>query len=172
MEIGLFARSNGESIPSNYTAHTSVLTAVRKDKTHRWARQNLTLQRSGLNAGLDVGTQVVQAQKELREQPLLLDEESQEGYRGCQGAQKALGSRTEALQAPRGRNQTPVPQEERRRDPFRCRSRLRRASLFDHHRERHGCPTIGRTDSSPPRQGLHPSWRTHLHRRRPGGGHH
>ena len=53
VEIGLFARNNGESIPSNYTAHTSVLTAVRKDKTHRWARQNLTLQRSGLNAGLD-----------------------------------------------------------------------------------------------------------------------
>ena len=53
VEIGLFARSNGESIPSNYTAHTSVLSAVRKDKTHRWARQNLTLQRSGLNAGLD-----------------------------------------------------------------------------------------------------------------------
>ena len=53
VEIGLFARSNGESIPSNYTAHTSVLTAVRKDKTHRWARQNLTLQRSGLYAGMD-----------------------------------------------------------------------------------------------------------------------
>ena len=53
VEIGLFARNNGESIPSNYTAHTSVLTAVRKDKTHRWARQNLTLQRSGLNAGLE-----------------------------------------------------------------------------------------------------------------------
>ena len=53
VEIGLFARNNGESIPSNYTAHTSVLTAVRKDKTHRWARQNLTLQRSGLYAGMD-----------------------------------------------------------------------------------------------------------------------
>ena len=32
VEIGLFAHSNGESIPSNYTAHTSVLSAVRKDK--------------------------------------------------------------------------------------------------------------------------------------------
>ena len=53
MEIGLFARNNGESIPSNYTAHTSVLSAVRKDKTHRWARQNLTLQRGGMNAGLE-----------------------------------------------------------------------------------------------------------------------
>ena len=46
MEIGLFARNNGESMPSNYTAHTSVLSSVRKDKTHRWARQNLTLQRT------------------------------------------------------------------------------------------------------------------------------
>ena len=53
VETGLFARNNGESIPSNYTAHTSVLSAVRKDKTNRWARQNLTLQRSGLNAGLE-----------------------------------------------------------------------------------------------------------------------
>ena len=26
---------------------------MRKDKTHRWARQNLTLQRSGLYAGMD-----------------------------------------------------------------------------------------------------------------------
>ena len=53
VEIGLFARNNGESIPSNYTAHTSVLSSVRKDKTHRCARQNLTLQRSGMNAGLE-----------------------------------------------------------------------------------------------------------------------
>ena len=53
MEIGLFARNNGESVPSNYTAHTSVLSAVRKDKTNRWARQNPSLQRSGLNAGLE-----------------------------------------------------------------------------------------------------------------------
>ena len=37
VEIGLFARNNGESIPSNYTAHTSVLSSVRKDKTHRWS---------------------------------------------------------------------------------------------------------------------------------------
>ena len=51
VEIGLFAHNNGDHIPSNYTSYTSVLSAVRKDKTHRWARQNLTLQRSGLNAG-------------------------------------------------------------------------------------------------------------------------
>ena len=42
VEIGLFAHSNGESVPSNYAAHTSVLSAVRKDKTHRWpARTSL-----------------------------------------------------------------------------------------------------------------------------------
>ena len=50
VEIGLFAHNNGESIPSNYTAHTSVLASVRQDKRHWWARQNLTLQRSGLYA--------------------------------------------------------------------------------------------------------------------------
>ena len=32
VEIGMFARNNGECIPSNYTAHTSVLSSVRKDK--------------------------------------------------------------------------------------------------------------------------------------------
>ena len=53
MEIGLFARNNGEPIPSNYISHTSVLSSVRKDKTRRWARQNLALQRSGMNAGLE-----------------------------------------------------------------------------------------------------------------------
>ena len=41
VETGLFARNNGEPIPSNYTAHTSVLSAVRKDKTNRWARSRL-----------------------------------------------------------------------------------------------------------------------------------
>ena len=65
VEIGLFAYNDGEYIPSNYTAYTSVLSAVRKDKTHRWARQNLTLQRSGLNAGLDAVRKWSKHRKEL-----------------------------------------------------------------------------------------------------------
>ena len=66
VEIGLFAHGNGEYIPSNYTAHASVLSAVRKDKTHRWARQNLTLQRSGLNAGSESVRKWSKHRKELR----------------------------------------------------------------------------------------------------------
>ena len=42
----------GEPIPSDYTAHTSVFSAFRKDKTNRWSRQNLSLQRAGLAAGI------------------------------------------------------------------------------------------------------------------------
>ena len=53
METVLFFHKAGEPIPSNYTAYGDVLSAVRKDKTHRWSRQNLTLQRSGLAAGLE-----------------------------------------------------------------------------------------------------------------------
>ena len=112
VEIGLFARNNGESILSNYTAHTSVLSSVRKDKTHRWVRQNLSLQRSGMNAGLESVRKWSKAPKGTREQPGLLEEEGEEGSRRCQGAQEALGSRTEALQAPGSGNQAPVPQEE------------------------------------------------------------
>ena len=64
MEVGLFAHSNGESIPSNYTAHGD-LSSVRKDKTHCWARQNLTLQRSGMNAGLESVRKWSKHRKEL-----------------------------------------------------------------------------------------------------------
>ena len=118
VEIGLFARSNGESIPSNYTAHTSVLTAVRKDKTHRWARQNLTLQRSGLNAGLESVRKWSKHRKNLENNLSYWTKRVKKDTEDAKVTQKALGSRTEALQAPRGRNQTPVPQEERRRDPL------------------------------------------------------
>ena len=53
METALFFHKAGEPISSDYTAHTSVLSPVRKDKTHRWSRQNLSLQRAGLAAGLE-----------------------------------------------------------------------------------------------------------------------
>ena len=46
----LFFHKDGEPIPSNYTAYGDVLSAVRKDKTSRWSRQNLTLQRGRLAA--------------------------------------------------------------------------------------------------------------------------
>ena len=53
VETALFFHKAGEPIPSDYTAHTSVFSEVRKDKTSRWSRQNLTLQRAGLAAGLE-----------------------------------------------------------------------------------------------------------------------
>ena len=52
METALFFHKVGEPIPSDYTAHTSVLSAVRKGKSNRWSRQNLSLQRAGLASGL------------------------------------------------------------------------------------------------------------------------
>ena len=129
MEIGLFAHGNGEYIPSNYTSYTSVLSAVRKDKTHRWAQQNLTLQRSGLNAGSESVRKWSKHRKELDGNLAYWKKRSEEGPRGFQSAQEALGSGTEALQAPGGGNQAPVPQETRRRGRFWCCSRLRRANL-------------------------------------------
>ena len=53
VETALFFHKAGRPIPSDYAAHTSVLSPVRKDKTHRWSRQNLSLQRGGLAAGLE-----------------------------------------------------------------------------------------------------------------------
>ena len=98
VEIGLFARNNGESIPSNYTAHTSVLSSVRKDKTHRRARQNLTLQRSGMNAGLE-SVRKWSKHREAGTKRLFARRHEEES---CSGAALVYGERASLITTERG----------------------------------------------------------------------
>ena len=127
VEIGRFAHGNGEYIPSNYTSYTSVLSAVRKDKTHRCAQQNLTLQRCCVNAGSESVRKWSKYRKYLDanlaywKKRMKLDPEDSKVLRKHSVAEQKLSKHREAGTKPLFRP------EPRGRVRFRCRSRLRRA---------------------------------------------